>query len=367
MITLDYPRKKSLETIKQTIAEKKEKLAAIKRGSELGLYIHSDNFDGLIRLLEDYSSRIDLVYIDPPFNTKSSFYYDGSQTATISSSRQSLVAYEDSMPFEDYLEFLRERLILIHLLLSEQGTLYLHIDLKVGHYVKLILDEIFGNENFLNDVARVKSNPKNFARRAYGNERDMVLVYAKNKRKNIFNQVTVKFSEQEMVKRFSKIDENGRRYTTVPCHAPGETQSGLTGQAWRGMLPPKGRHWRCAPEELERLDRLGYIEWSKTNNPRIKKYADEHDGKKIQDVWLDYKDPQRPLYPTEKNAEMLEMIVQQSSHRQSIIMDCFCGSGSFLKAGLKHDRYVIGIDQSDSSKLVVSNRNLGLKTVSGHD
>ena len=111
------------------------------------------------------------------------------------------------------------------------------------------------------------------------------------------------------------------------------------------MFPPKGRHWRCSPDELDKLDEQGQIEWSKNGNPRIKKYAKNHQGKKMQDIWS-YKDPQYPIYPTEKNNKMLDMIVQQSSNENSIIMDCFCGSGSFLKSGIKNKRKVIGIDKS---------------------
>lgn len=249
------------------------------------------------------------------------------------------------MPLESYLEYMRERLYIIKKLLSECGTLYLHIDIKVGHYIRIILDEIFGKESFLNEISRVKSNPKNFSRRAYGNIKDIIYVYAKNTKKNIFNEVK-KINEDEIFKKFRKIDTQGRRYTTVPCHAPGETKSGATGEKWRGMLPPKGRHWRVNPDQLDELDKQGLIEWSKNGNPRIIKYSDEYKGDKIQDIWLDYKDPPYPKYPTQKNISMLELIIKQSSNEDSIIMDCFCGSGGFLEAGLKNNRRVIGIDES---------------------
>ncbi|MBR0519216.1 site-specific DNA-methyltransferase, partial [bacterium] len=139
----------------------------------------------------------------------------------------------------------------------------------------------------------------------------------------------------------------------VPCHAPGETLFGETGKQWKGKYPPKGRHWRYSVSELDKLDNLGLIEWSKNDVPRIKKYSDEHNGKKIQDIWFDYKDPQYPIYPTEKNREMLEMIVEQSSDENSIILDCFWGSGTFLKAGLSKNRKVIGIDKSPIATKVI--------------
>ncbi len=347
---LTYQNKKSLQEIERKIADCLRDYSPIKTDNKYGLYINDDNFCSMVKLLPNYESKIDLVYIDPPFNTNSTFFYNKERTATISHSQQDLIAYEDNLSLDEYLEFIRERVVLIHKLLSPQGTLYFHIDTKVGHYIKIILDEIFGAKNFVNDITRVKSNPKNFDRKAFGNKKDVIYVYAKNFGHNIFNNVTEPLSEEQLRKLFTKQDKNGRLYTTVPCHAPGETKNGSTSEQWKGLFPPKGRHWRVSPKELDRLDQQGLIEWSKTGNPRIIKYSDDHKGQKIQDIWVGFKDPQYPVYPTEKNISMLDMIVKQSSNENSIIMDCFCGSGSFLKAGLNNHRFVIGIDKSCASK-----------------
>ncbi len=112
------------------------------------------------------------------------------------------------------------------------------------------------------------------------------------------------------------------------------------------MYPPKGRHWRYSPDKLTELDEKGLIEWSKTGNPRIKNFADEHKGKKVQDIW-EYKDPAYPVYPTEKNEELLKFIIRQSSNEDSIVLDCFSGSGTTLKAANGLGRKFIGIDNSD--------------------
>lgn len=315
--------------------------------AEPGLLVHGDNLRAMKMLLESHAGLIDLIYIDPPFNSNADYYYSPERTAHISSRQLSAIAYRDKFGFEEYLEFVRERLILMHLLLSDCGSLYFHIDVKIGHYIKVILDEIFGRENFLNEISRIKSNPKNFARKAYGNEKDVIYFYAKKAGQNIFNDIREKYRPEILAKKFPKTDSLGRRYATVPCHAPGETKNGPTGMKWKNISPPPGRHWRYPPEELERLDAAGLVEWSKNNVPRIKKFAGEHMGCKIQDVWKNFKDPQYPLYPTEKNMEMLELVVRQSSRPESLVMDCFCGSGAFLAAGIRHGRRVIGVDESE--------------------
>lgn len=353
---LAYSSKKTPAEIISTINKIKNS-CRLDKNITRGILFNSDNFKAMSLLLNSYANKVDLIYIDPPFNTNLDFYYSVDRTAHVSNVKSAQVAYSDCMHFESYIEFIRERLILIHMLLSDSGTLYFHIDINVGHYIKILLDSIFGRENFLNEITRIKSNPKNFKRNAYGNEKDTIYVYSKSSKKNIFNDIKEQFTKEEIAEKFPKADEFGRKYTTVPCHAPGETVNGATGQKWNNISPPPGRHWRYSPEELDKMDAQGLIEWSKNNVPRIKKFADDCVGKKIQDVWTKYKDPQYPVYPTEKNAKMLELIVRQSSHKNSLIMDCFCGSGSFLAAGMRLGRRVIGIDKSEVAIKVARQRS----------
>lgn len=352
---LKYEGKKSIKELESDISHKRKSISSIDTSHENGIYLYGDNYLGMLALLKHYENKIDLIYIDPPFNTNSIFYYDAKKVSTISSTKAN-VAYFDKMKIQEYMEFIRKRLVLIKKLLSPNGTLYFHIDSKVGHYIKVLLDEIFGPENFINDIARVKSNPKNFSTKSFGNQKDVIYIYSKFSKNNIFNDIRTPIKHDDLKKKFNKTDADGRRYTTIPCHAPGETQNGATGEKWKGLSPPKGRHWRSSPKDLEEMDKKGLIEWSKTGNPRIKKYAHDNKGKKMQDIWLDYKDPQTLIYPTEKNIKMLSMIVEQSSNPTSIIMDCFCGSGSFLEAGILKDRYVIGIDNSIFSLKAVKSR-----------
>ena len=331
--------------------------------AEGSLLIQGDNLEALAILLKKYRNKIDLIYIDPPFNTDQDFFIsEDGRANTVSHGAGKTIAYHDKMSMDEYLEFLRERLILLRELLSDQGSIYVHLDCKVGHYVKIVMDEVFGRENFRNDITRIKSNPKNFFRRAYGNEKDLILFYAKDASGNIWNDLKVPLEKDEISARFSKIDEDGRRYTTIPLHAPGTSKSGATSKPWRAIPVPEGRHWRTDPAEFDRLDALGQIEWSSTGNPRIKKYADQHQGKKIQDIWR-FKDPQKPVYPTEKNSAMLERIIRQSSTPDSIVLDCFAGSGATLKAAHRLGRVWIGIDSSPAAVNTITNTLDGKYTI----
>lgn len=216
------------------------------------------------------------------------------------------------------------------------------------------MDEVFGVGNFRNDITRIKCNPKNFQRKAYGNIKDLILFYSKTPYP-IWNEPKEEFSKEDIEKLFKKIDSQGRRYTTIPLHAPGETANGPTGKEWKGRLPPKGRHWRTDPKILDECDKQGLIEWSKTGNPRKIIFADEKDGKKKQDIW-DYKDTQYPNYPTEKNLNLLKNIILASSNVESIVLDCFCGSGTTLLASQELSRKWIGIDQSDEAIRITQKR-----------
>ena len=293
--------------------------------SKSQLYL-GDNAEILRYLLEerDLRGKIDFVYIDPPFATNNTFTISKNKANAISRSPDAKIAYSDTLTGDDYLEFLRERLVLLHDLMSDRGSLFVHIDYKIGHYVKVLLDEIFGMENFHNDIARIKCNPKNFRRKAFGNIKDMILFYSKTD-DYIWNYVKVPLDQDDIDRLFRKTDENGRKYTTIPLHAPGETKNGVTGEKWKGQYPPKGRHWRTSPKKLDALDEKGLVEWSRNGVPRKIIYADEHKGKKIQDI-IKFKDPQNPSYPTEKNLELLELMVENSSTPESIVLDCFCVS-----------------------------------------
>jgi len=309
-----------------------------KKGQWMNRLISGDNLPVLSALSQDSSvcGKVRLVYIDPPFATGQSF--NGKHGKEI--------AYEDTLQGPAFLEFLRQRLLLIRELMADDGSIYVHIDTKIGHYVKVLMDEVFGQERFINDITRIKCNPKNFERKAYGNYKDIILFYSKTS-EYVWNEAREEMTKEELDRLFPKTDRDGRHYTTTPLHAPGITRNGPTGSIWKGISPPSGRHWRYNPHELTRLDDAGLIEWSSKNNPRLKIYADdaEKNGKKRQDIW-EYKDPPYPDYPTEKNLEMLKTIVSASSNENDIVLDAFCGSGTTLLASDMLHRRWIGIDSS---------------------
>ena len=317
--------------------------------SSKNLLINYNNLIALKHLVTKHKlkEQVDLIYIDPPFATNNTFTITDGRANTISNSSNGTLAYKDTLKGADFIEFLRERLVLLKMLLSNKGSIYLHIDYKIGHYVKVMMDEVFGIENFRNDITRIKCNPKNFERKGYGNIKDLILFYSKSDNL-IWNEPKITYTEEDKLKLFPKKDKNGRHYTTIPLHAPGETKNGKTSQTFKGILPPKGRHWRSNVEVLKQLDDEGLIEWSDNGNPRKIIYFDEQEGKRVQDIW-EFKDPQYPVYPTEKNLELLDLIVKTSSNENSIVLDCFCGSGTTLKAAQINQRNWIGIDQSEEA------------------
>lgn len=306
-------------------------------------FIFGDNYYVLKKLLDTHRGQIDLIYIDPPFGTGQDF-----------NSIDDHSAYSDKIVDSEFLEFIRKRLFLLKELMSESGSIYLHIDKKIGHYVKIVMDEVFGYQNFINDITRIKCNPKNFSRNAYGNYSDMILYYAKNRDRQIWNDIKEPMLEEKRKLLFPKKHPKFGYYTTNPIHAPGKTVNGDTGLEWKGLMPPKGRHWRYSREVLDKLDKQGLIEWSNTGNPRKIVLAKEHKGFKVQDVW-EFKDKGLSYveYPTQKNFDLLERIILNSSNQDSIVLDCFAGSGSTLKAADKLGRNWIGVDNSTHSLEVV--------------
>ncbi|MCB5245823.1 MAG: site-specific DNA-methyltransferase [Candidatus Cloacimonadaceae bacterium] len=328
------------------------------------MLISGDNLNALTALLynDKIKGNIKLIYIDPPFGTNQDF--KAGLSRTISKSREDDIAYQDKIIGTEYLKFLKKRLIILRELMSDDASIYVHIDWNMCHYVKILMDEVFGQQHFINNITRIKCNPKSFKRKAYGNMTDAILFYSKSDH-YIWNDPREEFSEEQIKALFPKIDKNGRHYTTLPLHAPGETLNGPTGKEWKGIKPPKGSHWQYPPEDLDKLDAQGLIEWSSKGNPRRIYYAKDAipKGKKRQDLW-EFKDPPYPHYPTEKNIDMLKVIIEASSNPDDIVLDCFAGSGTTLVAAEQLSRRWIGIDNSNIAISTAKKRLMSIKNIS---
>jgi len=314
-----------------------------------------DNLRGLRTLLSDpdVKGKVTLVYIDPPFATQGTFL-----------SRKQKKAYDDHLSGAGYVEYLRERLILLRELLSDKGSIYLHLDENMVFEMKLVMDEVFGCSNYRNIIVRKKCNPKNYTRKAYGNTADFILFYTRTE-KYVWNRPVEPLSEESTKEYHYTEPETGRRYMKVPIHAPG-TRNGSTGGLWRGMLPPPGKHWQYTPMTLDEMDARGEIFWSKNGNPRRKIYLDKHTGVGIQDIWLDSRDAHNQNikitgYPTEKNPDLLRRIIGASSNPGDMVLDCFAGSGTTLAVADEMQRNWIGMDNSSEALSTILKRfELGL-------
>lgn len=320
-------------------------------GTGIKRLYHADNLDVLNYLVNDKKvcGNIDLVYIDPPYNTGGAF-----------ETRDFKLAYDDKYTTDGYLRFMRVRLKLLHTLLSEKGSIYVHLDSNMVFHVKILMDDIFGEKNFRGMITRKKCKSKNFTRKTYGNISDYILFYSKSDSAK-WNRPYDQWDDEKVLKEYPFIEEGtGRRHKRVPCHAPG-TRNGATGGPWRGMMPPEGKHWQYTPEKLDEMDAKGEIYWSSNGNPRRKVYLDQSKGVPVQDIWLDYLDVNNQNtcltgYPTEKNLDMLKRIIETSSNPGDLVLDCFAGSGTTLVAAEELGRQWIGVDIGEEAIKIIQDR-----------
>ncbi len=356
-VTLSYAGKKSVDEILCGLKAEVFKVwgaadDAVKMENRL---YWGDNLSILRGMLNDerIHGKVKLVYIDPPYATNSVFQ-----------SREQKDAYADLLQGSHFVEFLRERLLVIRELLAPDGSIYVHLDDNMAFEIKMIMDEVFGKEHFQNWITRKKCSTKNTTRKRFGNIADYILFYTKSD-EYIWNRPFDPWNEERIAEEYPYVDEKtGRRYKRVPVHAPG-TRNGATGGPWRGMMPPKGKHWQYTPATLDELDANGEIYWSKNGNPRRKVFFDSGKGVPQQDIWLNYRDSinQNMVitgYPTEKNLAMLENIVAASSNPGDLVLDAFCGSGTTMQAAYNLDRRWIGIDREEEAICAVLKRfNIG--------
>lgn len=340
------------------------------------------------------SGSVDLVYLDPPFNSKAQYnvlfrstagaapeasleafqdswrwgesaeaaYADviayGGGAAKIMSALRSSLGENDMMA---YLAMMTVRLIELNRVLKASGSLYLHCDPTASHYLKIILDAVFEPINFRSEVIWKRSHGHNSAKR-YGPAHDTILFYGASAEVT-WNKVFHEYDPRYVEKHYRHKGDDGRRYKHENPTGAG-IRNGATGTPWRGINPTaKGRHWVRSPDDLEKLDAAGLIYWPDKPGawPYIKVYLDQMKGVPVQDVWTDIDvlnmmAKERLGYPTQKPLSLMERIIKASSNEGDVVLDPFCGCGTTVHAAEKLGRRWIGIDVTHHAITVIEER-----------
>ena len=342
---------------------------------------YGDNLPILREYIPDQS--VDLIYLDPPFNSNRSynvlFRDESGQEA-----EAQITAFEDTWHWNEsaeatyaelvagtggkvgemiaalrgfigtnqmmaYLVMMAARLVELHRVLKPTGSLYLHCDPTASHYLKVVLDAIFGPQNYLNEVVWKRTSAHNDPNR-YGRVHDTILFYAKDTTSIEFNPVYVPYSREYLATEFRQ-DEKGRWYKLENLTAP--SHGGSSGKfEFHGRRPGPSRMWRLSEEEMERLWSEGRIKTDQHGIPLLRGqivYLDEKKGMPVQDWWDDIlrvgnTAAERLGYPTQKPLALLERIIQASSNPGDVVLDPFCGCGTAIIAAQGLGRRWIGID-----------------------
>jgi len=327
------------------------------------------------------SASVDLVYLDPPFNSNADYnvlfreasgqesqaqfhaftdtwhWADAARTyaefvdhcpgAAIVEMMQSFYSFLRSSPMMAYLAMMAPRLVELHRILKPAGSLYLHCDPTASHYLRMLLDGIFGVENFVNEIVWQRSTAHNMKTRGFVRTHDIILFYAKSE-KFYFCAQYIPYGPEQM-SRF-KADEKGRLYKAE--NLTFSTANPSRQFEWRGQKPPINRSWGASLEQLEKWLAEGRILLKKNGAPRmdgLKVFLDETKGKPLTAIWTDIKrigntSGERLHYQTQKPLALLERIVAASSSPGDLVLDPFCGCGTAVHAAQKLGRQWIGID-----------------------
>lgn len=353
---------------------------------------YGDNLDVLRN--EVASDSVNLIYLDPPFNSNANYNVLFKSKSGEGSDAQ-ITAFEDTWHWNDkaedafdqvvrsgntdaaellramrgflgendmmaYLAMMAIRLIELHRVLKPTGSLYLHCDPTASHYLKLLLDAVFGPDKFRSEIIWKRSSAHNSARR-YGPVHDTIFFYTKSD-SFAWNPAYQAIPQETIDQWYNNIEEGtGRRFNRADMTAPG-VRAGPSGADWRGIsVTAKNRHWAIpgflklgdlpAPEALDELDRQERLFWPKREGgvPMLKRYLDESTGIAAQDVITDIQPlnnvaKERLGYPTQKPLALLERIIAASSNEGDVVLDPFCGCGTALHAAQKLGRQWIGID-----------------------
>jgi len=291
--------------------------------------IWGDNLLAMQALLaQGYEGQINLIYIDPPFDSKADYSHkmvlEGNEFIKAPSVIERL-AYKDTWAggTDSYLDMLYPRLQLMKRLLVEDGCIYVHIGHNKSHYVKVILDEVFGSNNFLNEIVWKRTSAHSHAK-SIGNIHDVILRYSKSE-KYTWNPIYQKYSEDYLLRHYQYKDENGRKYEPDNLIAPSNGYR----YEWKGII----KNWRAPKETMEKWESEGKLVYFKTGVARYKRYLDEMPGVPLQDIWIDISPINSQAledtrFDTQKPKALLERIIKSSSNENDLVADFFSGSGT---------------------------------------
>ena len=354
----------TIETVNESAQERQKTLDLFSQGRPTewrNRLIWGDKKYVLPSLLPELAGKINLIYIDPPFDTGADFSFTAtipdnpitSEDETTQFTKNASIieqkAYRDTWGkgVESYLHWFYETVILLRELLTDNGSIYIHLDWHVSHYCKAILDEVFSYDNFLNEIVWQRTNVHNINPKYYLRVYDVLLYYSKSG-DYCWNQQFTKYSEVQL-KRY-KNDSNGRLYTGQDLTVSSTSKN--RNFEWRGSRPPANRGWALSYHELEKLWNEGLILTKTDGSPRLdglKVYLDEKKGKRITNIWNDIQrigntSTERLNYQTQKPISLLERLIKTSSNEDDLILDCFCGSGTTAVAAEKFNRRWIACD-----------------------
>ncbi|MCX5653683.1 MAG: DNA methyltransferase [Planctomycetota bacterium] len=326
-----------------------------------------DNLEQLKKLPD---ACIDLIYIDPPFNSNRNYEVFWGET------REKRAFDDRHASTQAYIEFMRPRCVELARVLKKTGSFYYHCDWHAGHYIKVMLDQLLGENNLLNEIIWKRTHAHGSADR-FAPIHDTLFFYHGGAGHQ-WNPIKLPHDPEYIEKHFKQIDEiTGRRFQPITLTGSG-IRKGASGLPWRGVDPTRvNRHWAIPGNVLERyklagdsvqerlnaLDDAGLVYWPRGGEgvPRLKWFADELEGAAIPDVWTDIPPisanaAERLGYPTQKPLALLERIIKASSKPNDIILDAFCGCGTALVAAENLGRQWIGIDISPTACRVMAKR-----------
>ncbi len=310
-----------------------------------------DNLQVMSHLLKEFRGKVDLIYIDPPFDSKADYKKSirvKSKTLNSESSNFEEKQYTDIWSNDSYLQFIYERILLLKELLSETGTIYVHCDYRKSHHIRLIMDEVFGTENFINEIIWKRRSGVLAQSSRFGNGTDTIFSFAKSSLYKFFPQYTKEGTEDYVKERFKYEEDDGRKYRLSPLLSPSYSPTLI--YDYEGYKSP-AKGWSVSPDTMKRLHQENRLVFPEDKNKRIqrKQYLDEWPGRPIQNLWDDIApiNPQakeRIDYPTQKPVKLIKRIIETSSEPGDLVLDTFGGCGSTAIASLETGRRFITCD-----------------------